>query len=148
MNKIAAILIALSMFATYAVADTIYIWTDKKGVKRFSDQPPEGVDRYETEESMPSAPEEPERNGFEKMVQDVKRENQQADMRKEREAAQRRAEDQRKAMEEKNARIQAERAPLQQQIDQLNNRALSPTFTKGMRDHQIKLIREKMDAIE
>ena len=148
MRKIVAVLIVLLMIAAPAIADTIYIWTDKDGVKRFSNQPPEGVEEYETVQGSISKPEEQARPGLEKMIKDVEQENLQSDAQKEQEAALRKAEKERKAMEEKNARIQAERSRLQKQIDELNNRALSPTFTQGMRDNQIKMIQEKIDALQ
>lgn len=148
MNKIIALLIALNMLTAPAIADTIYMWTDENGVKRFSDQPPEGVETYETEESVPSTGDGETRDDFERMVEEVKRENRQADIRREKEAARQKAEEARKAKEKRDARIQAERDRLQEKIDELNNRALSPTFTQGMRDHQIQKIREQIDALE
>ena len=127
MNKFTALLLALGMLAMPAMADNIYIWTDEKGVKRFSDQPPPvSVDTYETVEGAPAASGSQTRNDFEKMVEDVKQENRQAEIRREQEAAREKAEAERKAAEQKEARTAAERARLQQQIDQLNNRGLSP----------------------
>lgn len=148
MKKIAALVIVACMLAAPAIADTIYIWTDEKGVKRFSNQPPEGVENFETVEGTRSKPEEQTRPGLEKLVEEVKRENQETERQREQEEALRKAEEKRKAAEEKNTRVQTERAQLQKQIDELNNRALSPTFTQGMRDNQIRMIQEKMDALK
>ena len=148
MKKITALLIVAFMLAAPAIADTIYIWTDEKGVKRFSNQPPEGVEDFDTVEGTNSKPEEQARPGLEQLVEEVRRENQETERRRSQEEALRKAEEKRKAMEEKNARVQAERARLQKQIDELNNRALSPTYTQGMRDNQIRIIREKMDALK
>lgn len=46
--KIFTILIVffLSLFGALLLNAEIYTWTDKDGVKHFSDQPPEGVERY------------------------------------------------------------------------------------------------------
>ena len=148
MNKITAILIGWLMIASPVIAETIYIWTDKDGVKRFSDQPPEGVEDYETEQGSAAEPDAQNRTEFDRMIEEVKRENRQSEIQREQEAAQRKAEEERKAMAEKKARIQAERDRLQKQIDEINNRALSPTFTQGMRDNLIQKIQEKIEALE
>lgn len=148
MKKIAALLIVAFMLAAPAIADTIYIWTDEKGVKRFSNQPPEGVENFDTVEGSSSKAEEQTRPGLEQLVEEVRRENQEAERRREQEETLRKAEETRKATEEKNTKIQAERARLQKQIDELNNRALSPTYTQGMRDNQIRMIQEKIDALK
>ncbi len=147
MKKIAATLVVLWMLTAPAIADTIYIWTDEKGVKRFSNQPPEGVDNFETVDGTASKPEEQARPGLEQMVEEVRRENQETERRREQEATLRKAEEKRKAEEQKNARMNAERARLQKQIDALNNRALSPTYTQGMRDNQIRKIQEEINAL-
>jgi len=148
MRKITMVFVVLLMIASPAAAETIYIWTDENGVKRFSNQRPEGVETYETEEGAASGAEGGERPEFDRMIEEVKQQNRQSDIEREEEAARRKAEAERKAKEEKEARIAAERARLQEQIDALNNRALSPTFSQGMRDHLIRQIQEKIDALK
>lgn len=130
-----------------AFGDTIYVWTDKDGVKRFSDQPPTEVEKFETVQGDQSGAEEENRQGLQEMYDQVDRENREADQRRaEREAA-RKAEAERKAAAQKEARTKAERDRLQQQIDSLKQRALSPTFTKGMRDNQIEALQKQIDEL-
>ncbi len=148
MRKVTMVFVALLLIVSPVAADTIYIWTDENGVKRFSNQLPEGVEDYETEQGASLDGEGGERPEFDRMIEEVKQQNRQSDIEREEEAARRKAEAERKAKEEKEARIAAERARLQEQIDALNNRALSPTFTQGMRDHQIRQIQEQIDALK
>ena len=148
MKKIAATVLVLCMLTTPVIADTIYIWTDERGVKRFSDQPPEGVENFESVDGTASKPGEQTRPGLERLVEEVRRENEEADRRRQKQEILRKADEKRKAEEQKNARIEAERARLQKQIDELNNRALSPTYTQGMRDNQIRMIQEKINALQ
>lgn len=132
------------------IADTIYIWTDKDGVKRFSNEQPEGVEDYETVQSVESENDADNnaRPGLKKMVSDVEAQNRAADERKANENARKQREKTAQESAEKEAANSAERARLQKKIDELNNRALGPTFTQGMRESQIKEIQKQIDALE
>jgi hypothetical protein len=131
-----------------AFGDTIYIWTDKNGVKRFSDQPPAGGEEFETVQGEKAETEKDNREGLQQMFQQVEQENREAEQRRAEREAERKAEAERRAEAAKQARIQAERDRLQEQIDALNKRALSPTFTQGMRDNQIKALQEQIDQLK
>ncbi len=150
MKHAAAILLVLIMTVAPAFAGTIYIWTDKDGVKRFSDRPPEGVQDYETVAGSKSKSSEGEgrREGLEKMLREE--EAQQAeDQAKEKEAeAIRKAEEERKARDQKTAATREERERLEQKIEALRKRALSPTFTEGMRQYQIDEIQKQIDSLD
>ncbi len=146
-NWIIATLIAL-LLPIPAFGDTIYIWTDKNGVKRFSDQPPTDVEEFETVQGEKAGAENENREGLQEMFDQVAQENREADqLRAEKEAA-RKAEAERKAEAQKEAKIKAERDRLQQQIDELNKRALSPTFSQGMRDNLINELQKQIDALK
>ncbi len=148
MKKFIGVLTILLMTAGISLAGTIYIWTDENGVKKFSDQPPpEGVEAYETVEGEISKPDQGRRPGFERMVRDVERRNQEQNAKAKTEAKSRAEEQKRKQKAEKNAPLLAERARLKKQIADLQNRGLSSTFTKGMRDNQIKERREQIEAL-
>ena len=136
------------MLTIPAFGDTIYIWTDKKGVKRFSDQPPADVEKFETVQGEAAGAENENREGLQQMFNQVEQENREADQRRAEKEAARKAEAERKAEAAKEARIKAERNRLQQQIDALNKRALSSTFTQGMRDNQIKPLQEQIDKLK
>lgn len=153
MRTTMAIFVLMLMLAGPLAADRIYIWTDENGVKRFSDALPDDVQAYETAESATirnptSGTDEKGRPGLNKMLEDVEEENRQTDARKEAEESRRVDAQAAKAKAEKDAKAAGERARIQKQIDALNNRALSPTFTQGMRDNQIEALQKQMDAIE
>jgi uncharacterized membrane protein len=131
-----------------AFGDTIYIWTDKNGVKRFSDQPPTDVEEFETVQGEKAGAEDENREGLQQMFNQVEQENREADQRRAEQEAARKAEAERKAEAQKEAKSKAERDRLQQQIDALNKRALSSTFTQGMRDNQIKELQKQIDALK
>lgn len=154
MRVLFSVLIICLLVASPVMADTIYIWTDENGVKRFSDQRPEGVEDYDTATSSTSddsgeeVKNDTRRPGLEKMIEDVEKENRLADERKAAERARMEKEKVEKEKAEKDSKNAAERARLQKKIDEINNRALSPTFTQGMRDNQINEIRKKMQELE
>lgn len=148
MKKMALALIMLLIAAASAYGGTIYIWTDENGVKRFSDAPPpKGIENYETAEGSTSKPAEGQREGLTKMLEEQKQQSQEEDAKKEAEEAAREAEQKRNAQAEKKAKTQPERDHLQKQINDLQNRALSPTFTEGMRQNQIEKIQKQIDAL-
>ena len=59
MNHLNILIIAvLTFFCTSSLNAEIYIWTDEKGVKHYSDHPPENVENYEVQ----SAPQTKQQN--------------------------------------------------------------------------------------
>lgn len=152
---LSALLIAICFAAQGICGDKIYTWTDENGIKQYSDQPPENIDDYDTFEPRTSQgepsgnqPGNEVRSTYKKMIQEVERENLQADQQKAEEARQKKLREKERADAARKEKIQAERDLLQKQIDALNARALSPTFTQGMRDNLIKKLKEQMDALE
>ena len=146
-----SIIIAAALFlAVTAFADGVYVWTDDKGVQHFSDRPPENIENYEKIEDPGSDIQVggEARPAWQKMLKEVEDQNRQNDLRKAQEAEARREAEERAAQAEKKARTDAERQRLQKQIDELNGRALSPTFTQGMRENLIKEIQKQIDALE
>ncbi|MDA8138431.1 MAG: DUF4124 domain-containing protein [Desulfobacteraceae bacterium] len=150
MKKTIAAAAALLILAGAAFADSIYVWTDEKGVKNFSDQPPEGVKNYQKIENdgTETPSDENLRPKYQEMLERVKQESSESDQRKAQEAAARQAEEERAAQAQKDAKKQAERDRLQKQIDELKNRAVSPTFSKGMRDNLIQELQKQIDALD
>jgi hypothetical protein len=149
MWKYPFILMAVLLLASNAPAATIYIWTDADGVKHFSDQPPpQGTEDYDVAQGVidPSGTE--QRDGFKQMMKEVEQESMQADQEREAKKAAQAATEKEKKADEQQARIHAERDKLQKKIDALNNRALSTTFTEGMRQNQIDAILKEMEKIE
>lgn len=129
-------------------AELIYTWTDESGVQRFSDQPPEDKADFDTIPAAPPSRENGTRQEYLRMMEQVEQERHRREREARREAEARAQEEKQRAEAERRARIDAERRRLQDQIDELNNRAMSPYFTQGMRDAQIEEIQEKIDALE
>ncbi len=149
MKKAIAGMVFLLMLTAYAGAGTIYIWTDENGVKRFSDQlPPKGIENYETAVGSLSKPDEGQREGLKQMLESQEQQNREEAAKEEAARAARTVEQKQKAQAEQDAKTETERDRLQKQITDLRNRSLSPTFTQGMRENQIKKIQEQIDALE
>ncbi len=130
-------------------ADTIYTWTDDQGIKRFSDRPPAEATDVGT---ISAAPPEPAGEGvrpeYLQMLEKSAQERRQQEIEVQRKASDQAEKEKQKIQDQRNTKKDAERDHLQQQIGALNNRALSPTFTQGMRQNQIDQIRKKIDALE
>jgi len=149
MWKYLFLLMAVLLLVSNAPAATIYIWTDADGVKHFSDQPPPaGTENYDVAQGVIDSSGSDQREGFKQMMQEVEQDNQQADQEREVKKAEQAAAEKEKKLTEEQKRKEAELYRLQQKIDALNNRALSPTFTQGMRQAQIEEILKEMEKIK
>lgn len=152
----AVIMLALAiglLSAANASSDTIYTWTDANGVQQFSNDPPKNVENYQQIETQDIRPDSPaagnnRRSGYDRMVQRATQEARQLE-------AQRRAKEAAQAAEEKRLaekRHQEEIAPehnrLLEQLEAVKNRAVSPTFSPGMKQARIKEIQAQIDALE
>ena len=133
--------------------DTIYTWTDSNGVKHYSTTAPadEGVkpDVYIKGDGTGAAgPENERRRSFDSMVESARNRSKQLEQERLRDEALRRKQEKEAAENRRREAVEAQRRELQRQIDALKARGLSPTFSKGMRDSQIKAIQEKMDQLD
>ena len=156
MNKsiLALAMVALLCAPAIPYADTIYSWKDKDGVMRYSSEPPpEGVTDYQTTTSeitggSDRAPTNRRRSSYDTMVQEATEEADQSQKeRQERETAQ--AAEKKRIAEEKNrAQIEAQRKELEQQIEAIKNRAVSPTMPHGMKQAQIEELEKKIAELE
>jgi hypothetical protein len=157
MKAIMVVVVGLAMgllLAANSSSKTIYSWTDKDGVQRFSDHyPTENVENFKQFESQtipsnsPGASDE-RRPSYDQMVRRASQDARRMEQQRKAEAAARAAEKKRLAEERRQAKIKAERSRLLQQIEAIKNRALSPTFPQGMKDAQIKKIQKRIDALE
>lgn len=82
MCKLFSAMLIVLLLTIPALGDTIYIWTDKNGVKRFSDQPPTDVDKFETVDGAAANAEVENRQGLQQMFDQVERENRETDQRR------------------------------------------------------------------
>ena len=152
MNRtIVLILLVLSlMLVNVVLAGTIYTWTDADGVKRYSNtEPPEGAKNVKTIEEVQTSKDSSDqiRQNYDRMVeeasQDADRQFQEQAEKKAREAE---AEQKRK-LEKQAQQIEQEREKLQQEIEAIQHRGLSPTFSAGQKEYLIKQIQDKIDQL-
>jgi hypothetical protein len=141
------------LWAASVAADTIYTWTDADGIRRYSNDPPTGVESYQRIDTPAERPDRPDagnerRPSYDQMIQQAIQENQQLEQERRDKEAARAAEEKRLAEELRQKKIEAERSRLLQQIEAIKNRAVSPTYPPGMKKAQIDKIQEQIDALE
>jgi DNA topoisomerase VI subunit B len=152
MCRIIIILAVFSLMAFNNVsAGAIYTWTDADGVKRYSNsQPPEDAENVQTIEEVPydGSGADQHRQEFDRMVKDASREADRHFKQQAQEKARQAEAKQRQQQAEKAQQIAAEKARLLKEIEAIQQRAFSPTFTKGMQDNLIREVQEKIDRLE
>lgn len=134
--------------------DKIYMWTDSQGIRHYSSRPPGDkaadvtvIDATD-DPSSGSDQQNTRRESFDRMVD---RANSQARRLEEQRRREEAAEAEKRKQEEiqrRQAELEAKRKALQEKIKVLENRALSPTFSQGMRDNLIKDLQEQIDELE
>jgi len=155
MKTILVLSLAITLISVAAVpADTIYSWTDAQGVQRFSNNPPpEGIENFQKLEPQASPSEnhrdvDERRSSYDQMVRQATVEAQQLERQRQAEAAAQAAEKKRIAEAQRKEKIKSERNRLNLQIEAINKRALGPTYTPGMKQAQIDIIKKQIDALE
>ena len=152
----AALFLSLSsgwMHDISRAGDTIYTWTDSEGVKHYSTTAP-ADEKVKPEVYVkgdgngPAEPDNGRRRSFDSMVDNARNESRRLEQERLRDEALRRKQEKEAAENRRREAVEARRRELQRQIDALKARGLSPTFSKGMRDSQIKAIQEKMDQLD
>jgi hypothetical protein len=136
-----------------AIAETIYTWTDAEGKLHFSDEvPPDTVTGYKKiqtapDSSVPSNVSPERRSSYDFMVEKAKREAQQNEQQRRNEAEAREKQEKREAELRHKARIEPEKRRLEKAIKDIENRALSPTFSMGMKKAQIEALRKELETL-
>jgi len=139
------------LFGSTVFADTIYTWTDADGVKRYSNsQPPEDVENVQTIQEIPydQRGDDQNRREYNRMVEDASNSadrhfEEQADKKAQETEARRQQQ-----LEAQARRIEQERAKLQKEIDDIQGRGLSPTFSAGQKAYLIKQVQERINQLE
>lgn len=156
-RSLAAAVVILMVFSITSVqADKVYLWTSPDGTRHFSSEPPpEGTKNVEIIESTQSSDSgaaghsvDKSRQAYDEMVEKAKSEARQMETDRKTREATADAEKKRRIEQERDARIKAERAKLQKEIDAINARGLSPTFSQGMKDNLIKKVQDRIDMLE
>jgi acyl-CoA reductase-like NAD-dependent aldehyde dehydrogenase len=139
------------LFGGTVTAGTIYTWTDADGVKRYSNsQPPEDAENVQTidEIQYDQRGDDQRRQEYNRMVE---RASKSADRHFEEQAREKERQAEARQQREQDARdqqLEKARAELLKQIDDLQKRGYSATFTKGMKENLINGIQEKIDQLE
>jgi hypothetical protein len=154
MQKVAiSVLVIVLWVCPGLAAENIYNWTDKNGIRRFSDQPPpRNVKQYKTIQVPPdqSSEQEPavdKRPGYDSMVENVKGETRQGEQESIQGEASRTAEEKRNAESSMKARVEAERQRLNEKIEAINKRPLSRTYDHSFKQARIDEIQKELDKL-
>lgn len=134
-----------------APAGTIYTWTDADGVKHYSNsQPPAEADNVLTIEEVEYDQVGADRNReeFNRMVEGASEEANRHFDQQTRKKAQQAAKRQRQETEARERQSAEEKARLMKEIEAIQNRALGPNFTQGMRDNLVRQLQEKIDQLD
>ena len=141
----------LFLFGQPVFANTIYTWTDADGVKRYSNsQPPDDAENVQAIQEIQYDQHrgDQSRQKYNRMVEDASRSADQH-FKEQAQKKVRNAKAKREQQQEKQARqIESELAKLQNEIDDLNGRGLSPTFSSGQKEHLIKQAQEKINTLK
>jgi hypothetical protein len=133
--------------------ENIYTWTDKNGVKRFSDRQPEDVKHYDTiripsDQSEYGAPAVDSRSEYDQMIENIRQEKQITEQNRIQAGADRVAEEKRNEDARKKERIEAERKNLQEKIDDLKKRPTGRTYSQNLKNAQIGEIEKRLDKLK
>ena len=149
MKQIQIMVTIILILSPPAIAETVYEWTDADHTKRFSDRPPPpGTEYSEIVTSSRPSESTDERPGFNKMIEDAREESRRYEFEQQKKREEAQAIKKEKEQATRQTRIQDQRRDLERQIKALRNRALSTTFSQGMRDAQIKALENKIKQLE
>ncbi len=134
-------------------ADTIFTWTDAQGIKHFSNlPPPKSVDRFGRIETrvttLPCEGPEPQRRAYDEMIEQYRNEAAQSEAERGRIIENQSTQEQLNRRGQLNEKIRYERQRLKYQIEQLRRRAVSPTYSQGMRAGHIQALEDRLQRLE
>ena len=153
--KRAAISVFVVMFwvCPCLAGENIYTWTDKNGVKRFSDRQPDDVKKFDTIRISPGksefgAPAGDSRSEYDQMIERVRQEQQQTEQERIQAGADRAADEKRNADAREKERIEDERRQLQEKIDDLKKRPTGRTYSQSFKNARIEEIEKQLDKLK
>jgi len=153
MKKAVIYLSVIILWSCPCLADeNIYTWTDKNGVKRFSDRQPDDVKHYDT---IRIAPDQSEfgtvagdsRPEYDQMIENIRQEKQLTEQERIQAGADRVAEEKRSSYAHKKERIEAEQKRLQEKIDGLKKRLTGRAYSQSLKNAQIGEIEKQIDKL-
>lgn len=155
MKNLICLILAIGLFCVVpAFSDTIYSWTDEQGVLRFSnDPPPENVKQFDRLDSQPSSttPSDSDtqrRSSYDQMVQRSEQEARQLEQQRRQEARDKAEALRRQSEARRKEETAAARRRLEEQIEAIKKRAVSPTYSQGMKQSQIDRLRKQIEKLE
>lgn len=139
------------LLANVVAAGTIYRWTDVDGVQRYSNaHPPEGAENVTTIDEVQGDQTSGDqiRQEYDRMVEEASQEaDRHFEEQAERKSKARQAAQQQK-QENHTQQLEQKRQQLQKEIEAIQNRGLSRTFSEGQKEYLIKQIQDKIDQID
>jgi hypothetical protein len=147
-----SVLVVMLWLCPCLAGENIYTWTDKDGVKRFSDQPPPDT-AYETITIPPDRPEDGAVSGggrpaYEHMIETIRQDKLQAEQERKQAEADRADKAKLDAEIRKKELIEAERKSLQEKIDLLKKRPISRSFSLNVKNAKIREIEKQIDRLK
>lgn len=133
--------------------ENIYTWTDKNGVKRFSDRQPDDVKHYDTTRIPPNKSKYGDPAGgsspeYDQMIESLKQEKQQTELERIQAEADREAKEKLDADDRMKGRIEAEQRQLQEKIDDFKKRPISRAYSLSMKNARIGETEKQLDKLK
>ena len=146
------ILSMLTIFSASTLNAKIYIWTDEKGVKHYSDQPPENIENYEVQAEPQTSQHvvDPENNSTDEKQDHIQEFIKEADenFEKQQQEEKRRAEEaERNRPPTQEEKIAAEKEKLETIIAELENQPLEYFGSQRNKTARIGFFRYRLEAL-
>ncbi|MCP4746535.1 MAG: DUF4124 domain-containing protein [Desulfobacteraceae bacterium] len=155
MNKSIVFTIAAVLFIySSALSETLYLWVDDAGVKHYTNHPPpEGAKLLEkktqdTPETQQRRDTSIHRESFEHMADQAQEEFLKLDQERKLKELERQKKLKQLAEKKRQAEIDAQTSIIKKEIKKIENRALSPTFSQGMKDNLIQKLQKELDQLQ
>ena len=154
MKKTVIYVLISVLWVSPCLADVaIYTWTDKNGIKRYSDRPPEDVKHYETivvppEDSESAEPSIENRPEYDQMIDAIRLEKRKTDQERIKSEADRVAKGKLDEETRKKERVEAELKQLQQKIDEAKKRPVGRGYGQSQKNARIGEIEKQIDKLK
>jgi hypothetical protein len=147
-----SVLVVILWICPCFAGENIYTWTDKNGVKRFSDQPPPDAE-YETITIPPDRPEGGVVSGgtrpnYEHMIESIRQEKLQTEQKRVQAEADCADKEKLDAEIRKKELIEAERKSLQKKIDDAKRRPTGRAFSQNVKNARIGEIEKQLERLK
>ena len=139
-------------FSSASAGDVIYQWVDEKGVKHFSDVAPEGNRKVTVVpgqgQSRPDPESDKQRKSFDSLVEQLNKETAASEAERKRRLEAEERQHQREAEAKRREQLEKKRKAILKEIEMIEKRALSPTFTEGMRKARLEKLKKQLQELK